>query len=489
MTFGTLYAHNPNPRSFAIIAVANSLGIELNIIYLDRDDEKHQEILQTLNPLSQVPVFVGSDGFVLTECIAILLYISSQDPESSLLGSTRKDYFSILKWLSLANSDLLPAIGGIILPLLGLPLAIRKNTQDCLRALHADFKLLEAHLQDSRYLVGEQVTLADLFTAGTMRGFQDENKARKQLEMGPRRLFVTGGTGYIGGVLIELAVADGYKVHALSRSEDGDAKLRTLGAEPVRGDLTSLDVLQKESKKADAVINLATAYVFGKGKYEDALPIDNAAVNAMCDGVIGTKKPLITTSGTLSAQADPNGNETNEDAPPEPSHLNVRIQAENHALALAKERGVRTMVVRMAPFTYGRGGSGIARFMGMAKNMGGLPTVNGGGNRTTAVHVDDAVRLVLLALEKGEAGDVFNAGSQTDVTMGTLFDAINSSVGVPNKDITYDDALAGFGENIAWFLRAENRASGSKAQKKLGWQPKGTRILEDITSGSYATLK
>lgn len=30
--------------------------------------------------------------------------------------------------------------------------------------------------------------------------------------MGPRRLFVTGGTGYIGGVLIELAVADGYKV-------------------------------------------------------------------------------------------------------------------------------------------------------------------------------------------------------------------------------------------------------------------------------------
>lgn len=34
--------------------------------------------------------------------------------------------------------------------------------------MHADFKLLEAHLQDSRYLVGEQVTLADLFTAGTM---------------------------------------------------------------------------------------------------------------------------------------------------------------------------------------------------------------------------------------------------------------------------------------------------------------------------------
>lgn len=277
-------------------------------------------------------------------------------------------------------------------------------------------------------------------------------------------------------------------MHALSRNEEGDAKLRKLGAEPVRGDLAALDVLRNESKEADAVINLATAYVFGQGKYEDALPIDNAAVDAMCDGLVDTKKPLITTSGTLSAQADPNGNETTEDAPPEPSHLNVRIQAEHHALAQAKERGIRVMVVRMSPFTYGRGGSGIARFMGMAKNMGGLPTVNGGENRTTAVHVDDAVRLVLLAVEKGEAGEVFNVSSQTTVTMGALFNAINSSVGVPNKDITYDDAFAKFGENIAWFLRAENRASGAKAQAKLGWQPKGPSVLDDINTGSYVAV-
>ena len=142
----------------------------------------------------------------------------------------------------------------------------------------------------------------------------------------------------------------------------------------------------------------------------------------------------------------------------------------------------------MSPYTYGRGGSGIARFLGMAKGMGGLPTVNGGKNRTTAVHVDDAVELVLLAADKGEAGDVFNAGSQTEVTMGEMFDAINSSVGVPNKDISYEEALGSFGENIAWFLRAENRASGGKAVRKLGWEPKGVRVLEDIREGSYVPV-
>ncbi|CAE7012555.1 hypothetical protein P3342_003629 [Pyrenophora teres f. teres] len=89
------------------------------------------------------------------------------------------------------------------------------------------------------------------------------------------------------------------QVHALSRTEASDAKLRALGAEPTRGDLTSLSTIRTESKEADAVINLATTYVFNQGKYEDTLPIDNAALDAMCDGVAGTNKPLITTTGTL----------------------------------------------------------------------------------------------------------------------------------------------------------------------------------------------
>ncbi|KAF2133659.1 oxidoreductase domain-containing protein [Dothidotthia symphoricarpi CBS 119687] len=302
--------------------------------------------------------------------------------------------------------------------------------------------------------------------------------------MSGQQLFLTGASGYLGGVLVELAIADGYKVHALSRSEESDSKLRDLGVEPIRGDLTSIDVLRSESKQADVVINLATAYVFGQGKYEDALPIDNAAIDAICDGLEGSNKPLITTSGTLSAQADPNGNETNEDAPPEPSHLNVRIQAEQHALAQVKKRGVKVMAVRVAPYTYGRGGSGVARFMGMALKMGGLPTVNGGKNRTTCTHVDDAARLFLLAAKKGEAGDLFNAGSQTDITVGAIFTAINHSVNVPDKDISYEEALAGFGENIAWFLQAENRASGAKAESKLGWKPLGKPIIEEIKRGS-----
>ena len=96
--------------------------------------------------------------------------VTSQDPTSKLLGSNQQDYFSIVRWMSFANSSLLPAIGGIILPVIRQPIEVHMDDQDCLRILRRDCKTLEDHLQKSKYLVGDQLTLADLFTVGLLFG-------------------------------------------------------------------------------------------------------------------------------------------------------------------------------------------------------------------------------------------------------------------------------------------------------------------------------
>ncbi len=305
--------------------------------------------------------------------------------------------------------------------------------------------------------------------------------------MAPQKLFMTGASGYIGSVITEFAIAGGYEVHGLSRTETSDAKLKSLGAVPVRGELTSLDVLRSESAKADAVIHLATAYTIGVGTYESVMPTDIAAVDAIADGLAGTNKALVITSGTLSAQADPSGAETTETAPAEPHPINTRIKVEHHSLALAS-KGIRVTGIRVAPYTYGRGGSGVKLFMGMSAKAGSVTCVDGGKNHTTVCHVDDTARLFLLAAQKGKAGELFNASGSTDMTARQVFDAIAGELGVPVNDITYDTALAAMGETFAWFLKAENRASGAKAVKELGWQPKGTGILDEITKGSYQAV-
>ncbi|KAI0595133.1 glutathione S-transferase [Biscogniauxia sp. FL1348] len=167
MSFGTFYTHKPNPRSTATLAIAKAHGLKLDIVYADRSDQENYGKLLQINPLGRVPVFVGQDGYVLTECIPIALYITSQNDNTTLLGSTRRDYYDILKWMSFANSDLLPAQGGVILPLIGRHVTIRMDSEDSLRAFYQACRVLDHRLRAHRYLVGEQEpTLADFFVVG-----------------------------------------------------------------------------------------------------------------------------------------------------------------------------------------------------------------------------------------------------------------------------------------------------------------------------------
>ncbi|KAF6830610.1 alcohol dehydrogenase [Colletotrichum musicola] len=303
-----------------------------------------------------------------------------------------------------------------------------------------------------------------------------------------KRIFITGASGQLGSVITELALAEGHAVHALSRSPSSDSKLRTLGAVPVRGDLASLDVLRIQSAAADAVIHLATAYVFGAGQpYESVRHLDTAAADAIADGLAGSGKPLVVTSGTLSADPDPEGGETTEASPATVNPLNTRLLTERHSLGLAA-RGIRVSAVRLAPYVYGRGASGVAQFMNGAARTGGVAVVAGGGNRISAVHVDDVARLYLLAAEKGRAGEIYNASSSTDVTSREVLEAIAEAVGVPVVDLSKEDAEARMGPMVAFFLSVENRASGAKAREELGWQPRGLGILEEIREGSYQAV-
>lgn len=69
--------------------------------------------------------------------------------------------------------------------------------------------------------------------------------------------FVTGGSGFIGGRLIERLVAEGHGVRALARSERAAATVKSLGAEPVRGDLDDRDSLAAGAAGTEIAFHLA----------------------------------------------------------------------------------------------------------------------------------------------------------------------------------------------------------------------------------------
>lgn len=310
----------------------------------------------------------------------------------------------------------------------------------------------------------------------------------------PQAIFITGGSGYIGSVLIEHAIAQGYTVRALSRREDSDEHLRSLGASPVRGDLTSHDVLTREASQADIVVNIANALSdsltkgkIDQGTMKEPYRINIEALEVIGKALVGTGKSLVLTGGSLTVAADSEGKDTNEASPLWPdSPFGNGIEETGLPL---KDQGVRVCCVRLAPYVYGRGGSGVKLFMGMGARMGEMIYVDEGAARITSVHVDDAARLYLLVAQKGRAGEIYNATSETHVTNRKLTKAMAKAIGVPTRSQTYAETEAEFGLFLAKFFSLENRASNKKAKEEFGWEPKAQNgILEEIATGSYVQV-
>ncbi|CAG8973791.1 hypothetical protein HYALB_00006336 [Hymenoscyphus albidus] len=171
--FGKLYTYAGNPRSVAIRAVAKANNVDLEIVETDPFKGPVPAEYLKLNPLGKVPTFEGTDGYVIHEAIAIAIYITSQNEKTTLLGKTKQDYATILKWMSYFNHDILINLGGWFGPLIGRSpynkVGVETASKNALRAVGA----VEAHLQNNTYLAGERITLADLFAAGIIsRGFQ-----------------------------------------------------------------------------------------------------------------------------------------------------------------------------------------------------------------------------------------------------------------------------------------------------------------------------
>ncbi|GAM90792.1 hypothetical protein ANO11243_088370 [Dothideomycetidae sp. 11243] len=170
--FGKLYTHEGNSRSTVLKAVAKANNLELEIVDVQPDKGVSDDYLR-VNRLGKVPSFEGADNFILTECIAIAIYLTSQNEKTTLLGKTKQDYASILRWMSFANHEVLPAIGGWFRPLVGRDPYNKKSVEEHQKRALKAVKVLEDHFLINTYLVGERLTLADLFVASTIsRGFE-----------------------------------------------------------------------------------------------------------------------------------------------------------------------------------------------------------------------------------------------------------------------------------------------------------------------------
>jgi nucleoside-diphosphate-sugar epimerase len=283
------------------------------------------------------------------------------------------------------------------------------------------------------------------------------------------RVFVTGGTGYVGGAVVRRLLAAGHEVAALARSDEAAERLRGAGARVVRGTLEEVEGLAAAARDAGATIHAGATGRAG----QDA--VDAAAVAATLDALAGSDRAFVYTSG-LWVLGDTGGRVAAEDAPlAAPPLVAWRVEVEAR---VRSARGVRGVVVRPGT-VYGHGGGIPGGMVGSGRKKGVVRYVGDGAQRVNPVHVDDLADLYLLALA-APAGTVLHGAAET-VSTRALAEVAAAAAGARAEPWPLEEARAALGP-FADALALDQQVS-SEGARALGWRPSRPGILETLRAG------
>ncbi|MEV4800279.1 NAD-dependent epimerase/dehydratase family protein [Nonomuraea sp. NPDC049421] len=283
------------------------------------------------------------------------------------------------------------------------------------------------------------------------------------------RVFLTGGTGYIGTAVLGRLISEGHQVTALVRDPGKAEAVRAQGADPVIGDLADGATVHRLAGAADGVIHLASP------GDDSSARIDDTAATQIIAALKGSDRPYVHTTGVW---VHGSGAAITETSPMNPPRLTAwRVPIAERVLSAP---GVRSAVVAPA-VVHGHGG-GLLDLVAAGPRTGGALTMIGHGDQHwSTVHVDDLAALYVRALDKAPAGSYFIGASGVNPTVREITEAVSRAIGLsgrvaPEPVVQTLERLGLLGEA----LLLDQQATGEAARRTLGWAPEHPTILEDI---------
>jgi dihydroflavonol-4-reductase len=219
------------------------------------------------------------------------------------------------------------------------------------------------------------------------------------------KVFVTGGSGVVGGALVERLVARGDEVVGLARSAQAAATVERRGARAVRGDLFDADALAAGMEGCGIVFHAAGVNELCTS---DPAPMYRANVDGAAAAVHATARAgiarLVHTSSAATIGEAP-GTVGREDTQHRGWFLSdyERSKTEGEAAALAAGRESGVEVVCINPSSV----QGPGRTRGTGRIL--LAFLDGRlklfvDTNVSLVDIDDCAEGHLLAAERGDAG-------------------------------------------------------------------------------------
>ena len=244
--------------------------------------------------------------------------------------------------------------------------------------------------------------------------------------------FVTGGSGFVGGRLIERLVADGHAVRALARSQAAADRVAALGAEPVRGELGDPASLEDGAAGCELAFHAAAEVAqWGTREHFVAVNVDGTRNVAEACRAAGVRRlvHVSTEAVLLAGQPLVNVNEyepTRTDSPA--LYSSTKAMAEEVVVA-ANSAALETVVVRPR-FVWGRGDTTLLPAMLDAMRSGCFRWIGGGRHLTSTTHVDNVIEGLVLGAQRGRPGGIYFVTDAEPVVFRDFVSALVRTQGV-----------------------------------------------------------
>ncbi len=237
------------------------------------------------------------------------------------------------------------------------------------------------------------------------------------------RIFLTGGTGFIGQPLTRALLKRGWQVTALTRNpESAKAKaIQALGAKLVQGDATNRESMRMAMAGVDLVFHNAGWYELGVvGQARERMRAVNVLGTEHTLGLaIELHIPKILYTSTTTALGDTGGvvvDESFQRTSPTLTHYE-QTKTEAHAIALRYQQQGAPIVIVCPAQVIGPGDHSPYGWFARLYVRGWLPPAVWAPDAAfTMGHLDDVAEAMALAAEKGQLGQTYFLGG-TAITM------------------------------------------------------------------------
>jgi|SRR5579871_1302742 len=242
------------------------------------------------------------------------------------------------------------------------------------------------------------------------------------------KVFITGATGFVGRSFARALSYHGADIHGLARPAADRSALDGLRITWHIGDVTAPETLREAIRGADWVIHAAGPL----GKFGVAETVYQRAhvggtrnvLAAAAAGSPGARILHVSSTGV----AGPAPSDTDEDAPYTPTNMYERAKVDSEKAVLDVARRQDIVIARPA-LLYGPGDHHVLKLF-QAIQRGRFFYIGSGNNYCHPTYIDDAIAGMLLCLQKGVTGGVYNITGPRAVTLRELGETIAAAVGV-----------------------------------------------------------